>query len=121
MGEVDASVHQTLGQLLAEVTNLRTDIRSVKDEMRRSEDKSDVSRAAVHKRMDEIVSRVGSLEASAAATQEDISEMKPVTEDVRKWKLMGIGALGVVGIGGTAIGVMLAGVLENVAHFLKGP
>jgi hypothetical protein len=109
----DANINYQLGAILTEVKNL-------KEEFRRSEDKSDISRAAVHRRMDEIVAQVGSLETSVAAAKADITDMKPVTEDVRKWKLMGMGALGVVGIGGTALGVMLAGVLENIAHLLKG-
>ena len=34
--------------------------------------------------------------------------------------LMGIGALGVVGIGGTALGAALAGSIEHLVRFLKG-
>ncbi len=90
---IEASVHQQLGTLLAEVKNLREDFR-------RSEDKSDASRASMHRRMDELVGRVSTLEASTAAVQEDITEMRPITDDVRKWKLMGMGALAVIGIGG---------------------
>jgi hypothetical protein len=42
-GMIDASVHQQLGTLIAEVKNLREDFR-------RSEDKSDASRASMHRR-----------------------------------------------------------------------
>lgn len=38
------------------------------------------------------------------AVKDDVAEMKPVTDEVKRWKLMGIGALGVVGIGGASIG-----------------
>lgn len=109
----EPNINYQLGAILAEVKNL-------KEDFRRSEDKSDLSRSAVHRRMDELVARVGSLETTLQATKSEVAEMKPVTDDVKKWKLMGIGALGVVGIGGTAMGVMLAGVLEKMAHFLKG-
>jgi hypothetical protein len=101
-----------LGRLLAEVTNLREDFR-------RSEDSSNLSRAAVHRRMDDLVKQVGGLEVSVAAATGDIAEMKPVTEDVRKWKLMGIGALGVVGLGGAALGVTLAGVFDQLVKFVR--
>lgn len=37
-----------------------------------------------------------------------MSDMKPVTDDVKRWKLMGIGALGVIGIGGIVLGVTFA-------------
>ncbi|PSH56715.1 DUF1515 domain-containing protein [Phyllobacterium endophyticum] len=42
-----------------------------------------------------------------------------VTDEVRKWKLMGIGALGVVGIGGTALGVSLPISFEWVSRFFQ--
>ncbi|CCE96140.1 hypothetical protein SFHH103_01643 [Sinorhizobium fredii HH103] len=109
----DAIVHQQLGTLLAEVKNLREDFR-------RSEDKSDASRASIHRRLDEMVERVGTLEGSTTAMQGDISEMKPVTEDVRKWKLMGMGALGVIGIGGAALGVTFADTVKRLLAALHG-
>jgi Protein of unknown function (DUF1515) len=37
---------------------------------------------------------------------------------VKKWKLMGMGALAVVGIGGTALGVSLANSFEWLAKLL---
>ncbi len=75
----------------------------------------------MHRRMDELFGRVGTLEASTAAVQEDITEMKPITDGVRKWKLMGIGALGVIGIGGAALGVTFADVVKRgLAVLLRG-
>ncbi|MBB3458336.1 acyl carrier protein phosphodiesterase [Rhizobium sp. BK313] len=58
---------------------------------RRSEEKSDVSRASMHRRIDEMVDRVIKVETSMATVQDDISEMRPVTDDVKRWKLMGLG------------------------------
>jgi hypothetical protein len=45
--------------------------------------------------------------------------MKPITQDVQKWKLMGLGALGVVGWGGAALGVRLAGFFDQLLKFLS--
>lgn len=113
-GMINATVHQQLGTLLAEVKNLREDFR-------RSEDKSDASRASMHRRMDELVERVGTLEGSTSAMQGDITEMKPITDDVKKWKLMGIGALGVIGVGGAALGVTFADVVKRgLAILVRG-
>ncbi len=109
----DATTHQQLGMLISEVKNLREDFR-------RSEDKSDASRASVHRRMDELVDRVGKVEGAVAQVNEDVTEMKPVTDDVRKWKLMGMGALAVVGLGGTALGVSIAGFFDQIARFFRG-
>jgi hypothetical protein len=109
---MDANANMMLGRLLAEVANLREDFR-------RSEDKSDLSRSAVHRRMDDLVSQVGELKTDVATATEDIKEMKPITQDVQKWKLMGLGALGVVGLGGAALGVTLAGFFDQLLKFLR--
>lgn len=71
--------------------------------VRRSEEKSDASRASMHRRMDEIVDRVSKVELTTAAVQEDVSEMKPITDDVKMWRQRGIGALAIVGIGASAL------------------
>lgn len=112
-GDFDASVHQQLGTLLAEVKNLREDFR-------RSEDKSDVSRSSMHRRMDDLVERVGKVEGAVAQVNDDVSTMKPVTEDVRKWKLMGMSALAVIGLGGTALGVSIAGFFDQLSKLFRG-
>ncbi|ASY56505.1 MULTISPECIES: DUF1515 family protein [Sinorhizobium] len=109
---IDASVHQQLGTLIAEVKNLREDFR-------RSEDKSDASRASIHRRLDEMVERVGTLEGSTSAMQGDIAEMKPVTDDVQRWKMMGIGALTVIGIGGAAVGVTFADAIKRLLLLVR--
>lgn len=120
MAESDASVQRTLGELLSAVKTLAESIREIKDEMRRSEEKSTESRRSMHARMDQIVTQVGQLEVSMAQAKADIAEMMPVTEEVRRWKLMGLGALGVVGIGGTALGVFLADTLDSLAKVFRG-
>lgn len=75
---------------------------------------------AVHRRMDELVTRVGQLEAGLSEIKEDVSEMKPVTDDVKRWKLMGIGALGVIGIGGMVLGVTFADAIRRVGLVIIG-
>ncbi|AWI57597.1 DUF1515 family protein [Sinorhizobium fredii] len=109
---VDATVHQQLGTLIAEVKNLREDFR-------RSEDRSDAGRTSMNRRIDELVERVGTLEGSLTLVKHEIAEMKPVTEDVRKWKLIGMGALGVIGLGGAAIGVTFADVARRAVMLLR--
>lgn len=106
-------MHQQIGSLTAKVD-------MILEAMRRSEEKSDVSRASVHRRMDEIVDRVSKVEASVDTVQDDVREMKPVTEDVKRWKLMGMGALGMMGIAGIALGVSFADALKRIAALLMG-
>ncbi|WP_275593271.1 DUF1515 family protein [Rhizobium gallicum] len=111
--EFDPRLHQQMGEMLAEIRNLR-------DAFRQSEIKSDSSRATMHQRMDMLVDRVGKVEGNVAAVQEDISEMRPVTDDVKRWKLMGIGALAVIGIGGMAMGVTFADAIRRIGAIVLG-
>ncbi len=109
----DGNMHQQIGMLTAKVDMML-------EAQRRSEEKSDVSRASVHRRMDEMVDRVSKVETTMVTVQEDISEMRPVTDDVRRWKLMGLGALGVIGIGGMAMGVTFADAIRRVGAVIVG-
>jgi hypothetical protein len=111
--EFDPRMHQQMGEVLAGLRNLQ-------DAFHRSEAKSDASRAAMHQRMDQLVDRVGKVEGAVVAVQEDVSEMRPVTDDVKRWKLMGLGALGVIGIGGMAMGVTFADAIRRIADVVIG-
>jgi len=109
---IDAGVHQQLGTLIAEVKNLREDFR-------RSEDRSEAGRVSMSGRMEELVKRVSTLEGSMRLVKDDIAGMNPVIEDVRRWKLMGMGALGVIGIAGAALGVTFADVVKRTLMLLE--
>lgn len=116
----DAAVHRQLGELVAGMRSLQESIRRLEEGSMRAEDKAATSRAAVHQRMDQLVDRVGHVEASVATIGEDVSEMKPVTDDVRRWKLMGIGALGVTGIAAMALGVSFAEAIRRIVFVIIG-
>lgn len=118
--EIDAGVHRQLGELVAGMHSLQESLKRVEDQSRRSEDRAAESRAAVHRRMDEMVNRVGSVESSVSSLKDDVSEMKPITDDVRRWRLMGIGALSMIGIAGVALGVSFADALKRIAGLLIG-
>ncbi|MBB4231538.1 DUF1515 family protein [Rhizobium mongolense] len=111
--EFDPRLHQQMGEVLAEIRNLR-------DAFRQSEIKSDNSRATMHQRMDMLVDRVATVESNVVAVQTDIKEMKPVTDDVVRWKLMGIGALAVIGIGAMAMGVTFADAIRRIGAIILG-
>ena len=92
---------------------LQQSLRPIEESGQRSEDKSAESRAVVHKPMDELVSGVGHLETG-------MPEMKPVTDDVTRGKLMGIGALGVIGIGGMVLGVTFVDANRRIGQVIIG-
>ncbi|WP_337797755.1 DUF1515 family protein [Ensifer canadensis] len=62
---------------------LHDTMRRMEEGADRAEDKAAESRAGVHRRMDELVGRVGHLETSTATIVADVAEMKPVTDDVK--------------------------------------
>ncbi|MBB3594354.1 hypothetical protein FHX08_004758 [Rhizobium sp. BK529] len=103
-----------------EIAVLATKVDMILDSIRRSEEKSDVSRASVHRRMDELVERVGTLENGVVSVQKDVTEMKPTIDDVRRWKLIGLGALGVIGFGGMAMGVTFADAIRRLGAVILG-
>lgn len=118
--EIDASVHRQLGELVAGMHGLQDSIRRMEEASRRSEDKSEASRAVVHRRLDEVVDRVAKVEISIVTVQEDVTDMKPVTEEVKRWKLMGMGALAVTGLAAMALGVTFSEALKRIVMVVIG-
>lgn len=92
----DATMQRELGMLTAKVDMLL-------ETVRRSEEKSDISRAAMHRRLDDQADRMGKVEIAVKDVQDDVKEMKPVVEEVQMWRQRGIGALAIVGIGASAL------------------
>lgn len=119
MGELNLNdIYKSIGILTAEVQGLRRDMESSERRAALGNREADEKRAAVHRRMDDIVAEVGDIKTDIATITEQVKDSKIVTDEVRKWKLMGLGALGVVGIGGTALGVSLANSFEWLTRFL---
>ncbi|PSS64438.1 hypothetical protein C6558_13060 [Ensifer sp. NM-2] len=104
--DIDAAVHRQLGELVAGMRGLQDSIRRLEEGAVRSEDKSAASRAGV--------------EASVTSIGADVAEMKPVTDDVKRWKLMGIGALGVAGIASMALRVSFAEPIRRIVLVIIG-
>ena len=118
--DIDAGVHRQLGELTAGMRALQDSMRRIEEGAARAEDKAATSRSKVHERMDQLVDRVGDVESSVASIGADVSEMKPVTDDVKRWKLMGIGALGVTGIAAMALGVSFAEAIRRIVFVIIG-
>lgn len=118
--EIDAAVHHQLGELLAISRALQEDVRRIEAKVQRAEDKSDESRAKMHSRIDDVVGTVGEVQTSVATLEKDVREMKPITDDVKRWRLIGMGALGMIGVGGIALGVSFADALKRIAALLLG-
>jgi ElaB/YqjD/DUF883 family membrane-anchored ribosome-binding protein len=92
----------------------------MEESARRSQDKSEASRAVAHRRLDEVVDRVGKVETSIVTVQEDVTEMKPVTDEMRRWKLIGMGALWITGLAAMALGVAFSEALKRIDMVILG-
>lgn len=60
--------------------------------VRRLEEKSDGSRASMHRRADEIVNRVSKVDLTTSAVRGDGTEMKAIADEVKLWRQSGVGA-----------------------------
>lgn len=103
-----ASIQRDLGRLLAEVENLKEGLA-----------RADEGRRTLHQRMDAVLQSLASIVNRQDDHAAELATIKPVVDDVRRWKQMGIGALAVVGLGGTALGATIAGSLETLLHWLR--
>ncbi|WP_315975233.1 DUF1515 family protein [Phyllobacterium zundukense] len=75
-----------------------------------------LNRAVVHRRMDEIVNEVGDIKTDIATITDQVKDSKKVTDQVKQWRAMGLGGLGVVGIACTALGISLASSIEWISR-----
>ena len=124
----DTAVYRALGELSAGVKSIQESQRRMEQEMQRSEDKSDESRAKLHKRMDELVARVAVVESDVKSVGDDVTgvkklvteDIKPTTDKVKRWELIGIGALSMAGVAGTALGVTFADTLRRFIALMLG-
>lgn len=92
-------LYRAIGILTATVEGLRRDIDASERRAGAENRQTDGKRAIVHRRMDELIGEVGSIETDIATIKDDVTDAKAVTDDVKKWKLVEIGALSVVRIG----------------------
>jgi chromosome segregation ATPase len=110
-------IYQAIGSLTALVERLRRDLDASENRAGAENREADEKRAQVHRRMDDLVNEVADIKTNIATISTQVKDSKTVTDEVKRWKLMGIGALGVVGFGGAALGVSLANSFEWLTRF----
>lgn len=109
---MDSSLHEinrTLGGLTATVERMERALAS-------SDNKADVHRSNVHRRLDDMVDATGEierrldhLEGRVATVDKSLREdVMPTVTEVRIWKQRGVGALFVAGIAGSFVGAGVA-------------
>lgn len=119
----DDPLHQilrTLGRLEEGQERMRADFDAEKEATRES-------RGRMHTKLEKIeedLAIVGQVAAQAreesAATKKLVDEeIKPVTDDVKRMRMIGLGIVGLVGFAFTALGITLATVSEGVVQVVR--
>ena len=119
----DASINElykAIGTLTAEVAGLRRDIQDAEATARQSDNRAIAHRAAVHRRVDDLGGEIGELKTDMAGVKRDVTDTKAVTDEVIRWKLMGLGALGVTGLAAGAISSLLTYFWSDLVRLVRG-
>jgi hypothetical protein len=74
----------------------------------------------MHRRLGDVIWEVSDIKVDIATITGQMSESKAVTDQVKQWKLMGLGALGVVGIAAGALGTIIATYWHDILKMLRG-
>jgi hypothetical protein len=82
------------------------------DAIERKMDEAEVKRSAIY-------SQISKQQADIESLKKDMETVKPVAEEVRRWKLLGMGALGIVGIGGVAFGATFQEIFNAIGKFFR--
>lgn len=125
------SLESTLAELAVEIRHLRDDITEMKSQTQRDQDKADISRAKVHARLDQVAKSVTVLEeqrktdtekldALGEATSKRLESVEVVTNEVKRWKIMGMTSISIVGIGAAALGITFADFFKRLLQMLVG-
>lgn len=83
----------------------------------------------LEERMDERDYTLNDMQNAADAVARDVrylkdvitDDVKPVTDDVKRWRLMGMGAIGIIGVGGAAFGASVLWVLNQLGWIKLPP
>lgn len=125
------SVEMMIGGLVASMENVQRDIseirRDIKDSDARaslsyeqSEQRAASSRSKIYTKTDELVERVAATESAVKTLNADMTSVKEVTAEVTRWKLMGMGALGVTGIAFASLGSIITYYWHDIWRVFRG-
>lgn len=113
-------LYRAIGALTSEVTALRRDLQESDTRATESNRRADEHRATVHRRVDELVTEVDGIKTDIVTMKRDLADTKEVTEEVKRWKLMGLGALGVTGLAAGFIGSAFTYFWTDLMRLLRG-
>lgn len=90
-------IYDRLGQLTGTIKAVESRVTELQRDMAHSDEKSDASRANVHRRLDEVVMRTTSLENDVIGVKNKVERVEGVTDEIRalRQQALGAGTLGV--------------------------
>ena len=101
-------------------------VKQLRADYARDQEAAQQSRAALHRRVDEVIDRIGRMETTAALAGEvdaqvrtELDELKalvdgnsrsiaPTIEEWKRIRMLGLGIVGLLAIGGVSVGAFLA-------------
>ncbi|MER9176660.1 DUF1515 domain-containing protein [Mesorhizobium sp. M0955] len=131
MPTTNRSLEMMIGGLMQATQDMQRDIteirRDIKDSDARaalsyeqSEQRAAASRSKMYAKTDELAGRFTKTESAVAALSDDMTEVKAVTAEVTRWKLMGLGALGVTGMAAAAVASLITAYWTDIWRVLRG-
>jgi hypothetical protein len=120
-----------IGGLLEATQNMQRDITEIRRDIKesdsraalsyeQSEQRAAASRSKMYAKTDELVGRVAVAESALKTLSDDMTEVKAVTAEVTRWKLMGMGALGVTGVAFASLGSVVTYYWSDIIRALRG-
>ncbi|MER8882583.1 DUF1515 family protein [Mesorhizobium sp. M0816] len=131
MPTTNRSLEMMVGGLMQAMQDIQRDVteirRDIKDSDARtalsyeqSEQRAAASRAKMYTKTDELAGRFAKTESAVEALSDDMIEVKAVTAEVTRWKLMGLGALGVTGMAAAALASIVTAYWSDIWRVLRG-
>lgn len=125
------SLEMMVGGLVAAMEGVQRDVteirRDIKDSDARaalsyeqSEQRAAASRSKMYAKTDELVERLAETEGAVRSLSADMTEVKAVTAEVTRWKLMGLGALGFTGMAAAALASLVTAYWSDIWRVLRG-
>lgn len=125
------SLEMMIGGLLQATQDMQRDIAEIRRDIRdsdaraalsheQSEQRAAADRAKMHEKTDELVERVSATESAVIKLNADMTSVKEVTAEVTRWKLMGLGALGVTGMAAAALASLATAYWSDIWRVLRG-
>jgi chromosome segregation ATPase len=127
----DKSLEMMIGGLVASMQNVQNDITEIRRDIKesdaraalsyeQSEQRAAASRSKIYTKTDELVARMATTESNVKSLTDDMADVKAVTAEVTRWKLMGMGALGITGVAFASLGSIVTYYWDDIWRALRG-